>query len=284
MVASKNAVKINAVAAALRQALPGVQHAVAGSSSHSGVPDQPWGDEETLRGAYNRVQSIRTPQHEGSLLVAIEGGVGYAAPLPGGPPGAADAVAAPRQPWAAVWQQRRQQHTALQPPGARQQHPELECFAWVVVQAPCGAVSHARSASFPLPPAVSELMLSGGLELGDADDAVFGRRGRESRAWQHRGRQEAHGHPSQANRPCLHCKASPPARLRRRRLRRVKSGSGSGTIGKLTRGLLTRQSYYEHAALCALVPLMNGPLYPQFDLAHLPPLQAPGSGGAGGGE
>lgn len=44
--------------------------------------------------------------------------------------------------------------------------------------------------------------------------------------------------------------------------RRVKSGSGTGTIGKLTGGLLTRQLYYEQAALCALVPLLNPSLYP----------------------
>lgn len=45
-------------------------------------------------------------------------------------------------------------------------------------------------------------------------------------------------------------------------LYRVKSGSGSGTIGKLTGGLLTRQGYYEQAVLCALVPLLNPTLYP----------------------
>ena len=52
------------------------------------------------------------------------------------------------------------------------------------------------------------------------------------------------------------CHPSPPCR--------VKSGRGSGTIGQLTGGLLTRQDSYEHAALCALVPLLNPQLYPDF--------------------
>ncbi len=38
-----------------------------------------------------------------------------------------------------------------------------------------GAESTARSASFALPPALSERILKDGMELGDADDAVFGR-------------------------------------------------------------------------------------------------------------
>lgn len=51
---------------------------------------------------------------------------------------------------------------------------------------------------------------------------------------------------------------------------RTKSGQGSGTIGQLTHGVLTRTLYYEHAALCALVPLLNPSLYPGWDLAALP--------------
>ncbi len=269
IVASQNAVKINAVAAALRQALPAVDHRVsgglgscarlkrvlpvilrvhwqgvsasswdssanprlienksircpgsclapaAGIESQSGVADQPWGDEETLTGAFNRVQSILThPGAAGSLLVAIEGGVGYAAPLPAyqhgsvegqlaGSGGAVQTAAGaagaattqqqlhqqqhghlmPSPAWAQQWQAARQQPLDLQPAGAAAavsqsfgtQLPRLECFAWVVVRSPCGGTSHARSASFSLPPAVSELMLREGLELGDADDRVFGR-------------------------------------------------------------------------------------------------------------
>ena len=126
----------------------------------------------------------RLPQHRGSLVVAIEGGVGPATPLP--PPALQPGASPdqqqqpPQQPPPPQQQQveARQQAGGAQQPAAAQQQ-QLECFAWVVVQSPCGqAASHARSASFPLPPALSELILRDGMELGDADDRVFGRRAR----------------------------------------------------------------------------------------------------------
>lgn len=49
----------------------------------------------------------------------------------------------------------------------------MEAFAWVVVASPAGS-GRSRTASFLLPPAVARLVRSG-LELGDADDQVFGR-------------------------------------------------------------------------------------------------------------
>lgn len=144
----------------------------AGAESDPGVPDQPLGDEQTLLGAYNRLACLAAdPAHAGSLLCAIEGGVGWAAPAPHG--------------WGTLQQQRqaggeRQEGRELQR-GAQQDgnqqeaQRQLECFAWAVVQAPGGRVSHARSASFLLPPAISELMLTEGLELGAADDRLWGR-------------------------------------------------------------------------------------------------------------
>lgn len=143
-----------------------IYHCCAGVSSQSGVPDQPFGDSETLQGAFNRLESIRSlPQHAGCLLVAIEGGVGFAPRLP--PP----CGGAPHQPAATSLAAARQQVQGL--PG---EVPQLECFAWVVLRAAGGgAASHARTASFPLPAAIAELVLRDGLELGDADDRVFGR-------------------------------------------------------------------------------------------------------------
>jgi len=38
---------------------------------------------------------------------------------------------------------------------------------------------------------------------------------------------------------------------------RTKSGQGTGTIGRLSGGALTRKSYYEEAAICALLPFLN---------------------------
>eukprot|EP00877_Chromochloris_zofingiensis_P010431 jgi/Chrzof1/5641/Cz16g09280.t1 len=45
---------------------------------------------------------------------------------------------------------------------------------------------------------------------------------------------------------------------------RTKSGQGSGTIGHLTSNVITRQTYYEHAVIMALLPYMNPQLYPGY--------------------
>jgi inosine/xanthosine triphosphatase len=50
----------------------------------------------------------------------------------------------------------------------------LEAFAWVVVRGPGGRLGQARSGTFVLPPAVADLVRQG-VELGEADDRVFGR-------------------------------------------------------------------------------------------------------------
>src|SRR5438045_3061707 len=50
----------------------------------------------------------------------------------------------------------------------------LEAFAWVVVIGRDGRVGRSRTATFQLPPAVAELVRAG-VELGHADDRVFGR-------------------------------------------------------------------------------------------------------------
>lgn len=51
---------------------------------------------------------------------------------------------------------------------------EIESFAWVVVRSKEGKYGKSRTASFLLPDQVCALVL-GGMELGDADDIVFGR-------------------------------------------------------------------------------------------------------------
>ena len=50
---------------------------------------------------------------------------------------------------------------------------QLMGFAWMAVQGSVGDISEARSVTLPLPPAVRELLASG-LELGEANDRVFG--------------------------------------------------------------------------------------------------------------
>lgn len=49
---------------------------------------------------------------------------------------------------------------------------EMAAFAWVVILG-SDRIGHARTASFFLPPKVSQLV-RGGMELGEADDEVFG--------------------------------------------------------------------------------------------------------------
>lgn len=159
-------------------------------SAPSGVADQPFGDEETLLGAQNRVRNLYSmpDRAAATLLVSIEGGL-------------------TRYVWA---------DPAATSPGGGSQEPtlqDLECFAWVVVKdARSGTESNARTGSFLLPRRLSEMVLQEGLELGDADDRMF---------------------------------------------RRTKSGQGSGTIGHLTRGQITRTDFYIHAIELALVPWMQ---------------------------
>lgn len=72
VVGSTNPVKIGAARAVLRRLAPDVE--VVGHSVPSGVPDQPWGDEETIRGALARARGA-CAQEGAELGVGIEGGV-----------------------------------------------------------------------------------------------------------------------------------------------------------------------------------------------------------------
>lgn len=72
IVGSKNPVKIAAVRAVVTAKWP---HAVIeGLSVASGVPDQPWGDDETIRGAETRAKAALQAGH-GDLGIGLEGGV-----------------------------------------------------------------------------------------------------------------------------------------------------------------------------------------------------------------
>lgn len=52
---------------------------------------------------------------------------------------------------------------------------ELHAFAWMVIYGPDELMGKSRTATFVLPPAVAELILVEGKELGEADDVVFGK-------------------------------------------------------------------------------------------------------------
>jgi inosine/xanthosine triphosphatase len=72
VVGSTNPVKVGAVRAVLQRLSPAVE--VIGHTVPSGVPDQPWGDEETIRGARARARGACTIG-DAELGVGIEGGV-----------------------------------------------------------------------------------------------------------------------------------------------------------------------------------------------------------------
>lgn len=72
VVGSSNPVKVDAARAVLRRLAPEVE--VTGHAVPSGVPDQPWGDDETIRGALARAR--RACALEGAEIgIGIEGGV-----------------------------------------------------------------------------------------------------------------------------------------------------------------------------------------------------------------
>jgi inosine/xanthosine triphosphatase len=111
----------------------------------SGVNDQPFGDDETLRGAKNRAVAaflahVTSTGGERPLVsIGLEGGVDYM-------PAAAESET-----------------------GATR---ELQTFAWIAVyDGKNFGVS--RTGTLHLPPRISQLVL-GGMELGAADDLVFG--------------------------------------------------------------------------------------------------------------
>ena len=72
LVGSLNPVKIAAVRAVAGRAMP--EAAVKGVAVRSEVPDQPWGDDETIRGARTRARAALAAG-AATLAVGIEGGV-----------------------------------------------------------------------------------------------------------------------------------------------------------------------------------------------------------------
>jgi inosine/xanthosine triphosphatase len=140
-VGSKNATKLEAVRTAFSAAFPHADAIIEGFDVASGVSSQPMGDDETRRGALARAKGAAEAYKAARSCTAD-----YTVGLEGG---CGDDYAG-----------------------------ELECFAWLVVakgDQPDNA-SCARTATLRLPCAVAVLVRSG-VELGLADDKVFGREG-----------------------------------------------------------------------------------------------------------
>ena len=140
IVASTNPVKIQSALHGFRLMFADETFTVEGFSLPSGVSDQPMTDEETLQGALNRAANARAAHPTADYWVGIEG-------------------------------------------GCEEKHGELWTFAWVVVLGSLprlrgrvgeGVTGKARTGAFMLPQEVASLVRSG-VELGIADDQVFGR-------------------------------------------------------------------------------------------------------------
>ena len=75
IVASKNPVKINATKIAFERSFPKEFFEVIGVQAPSLVADQPMSDEETYRGAENRVNNAKAAHPNADFWVGIEGGI-----------------------------------------------------------------------------------------------------------------------------------------------------------------------------------------------------------------
>lgn len=165
-----------------------IRFEVSGFLVKSGVADQPSSDAETKRGAVNRAIAAAKACSKTDDSTSYRFAVG----LEGG-----------------ICDEDDNEDTSSK-------SKEMHCFAWMaVLEIESGKWGFARTASFPLPSCVATLV-RGGMELGHADDKIFGRTNAKHR---------------------------------------------DGTVGILTRGLIDRAAYYEHALVLALVPFVNPALY-----------------------
>ncbi len=77
VVASKNPVKIQAVSNGFKKMFPDKEFSFLSLSVLSGVADQPLSDDETLRGANNRVENASEKLPGAGFYVGIEGGLEF---------------------------------------------------------------------------------------------------------------------------------------------------------------------------------------------------------------
>ncbi len=129
VIASKNPVKIAAVAAGFAKMFPQETFLLDSVSVASGVRDQPMSDAETLEGACNRAHRAADAAPDADFWIGIEGGVEDKPPhlyhRCGGKAG------------------------------------EMEAFAWVVVKSREGKIGKGRSSAFFLPAKVADLIRGG---------------------------------------------------------------------------------------------------------------------------
>lgn len=136
-VGSKNPVKSSAALRGSEIALDGKVIVAEGFDVPSQVSDQPMTDAETRLGAENRARAAYKSYQNQHSGVSPD----YAIGLEGGV--------------------------------AITSKDELECFAWIAVY-DGSKLGVARTGAFLLPPRIRDLVVKEGMELGHADDIVFG--------------------------------------------------------------------------------------------------------------
>jgi len=192
LVGSGNPSKIAAVRLAFSSLYPSLPPSllrVEGVTVDSGVSAQPFDDQETYQGALTRAKNAlekwrREMQAAASSVEvkAEEGGESQTTKVGNGNNGMKEAAARERE----VSNDEPDFVVGLEG-GVKEEHPtttlpsslppSLHCFAWMVVLEPrTSKISAAKTGSFPLPLPIAALVREG-VELGEADDRVFGRKG-----------------------------------------------------------------------------------------------------------
>jgi len=131
IVGSKNPVKIKATLKAFKKVFKNERFKIEGVDVPSGVPSQPMGNEQTIKGSLNRANNAYKKYPGADYYVGLEGGL-------------------------------------------EELDGSLYAFGWVSVKGK-KMIGKGRSPSNVLPLAVTKLIKKG-MELGKADDIVFGRK------------------------------------------------------------------------------------------------------------
>jgi len=131
IVGSKNPVKIKATLKAFKKVFKNEKFEILGVDVPSGVPSQPMGNQQTIKGSLNRANNACKKYPGADYYVGLEGGL-------------------------------------------EELDDSLYAFGWVTVKGK-KKTGKGRSPSEVLPEAVTKLIKKG-VELGKADDIVFGRK------------------------------------------------------------------------------------------------------------
>ena len=230
-VGSKNPVKVNSVRNAFAANFPGSDLEVVGYSVPSGVDEQPWGDVQTRQGALNRAENALGAHclaHGGAppdYAVGLEGGV--------------------------VEENLGELHQGT--PGLSASY--TTCFAFMAVMSSptsLGGVRWgiARTGSFALPPRITALMKGEG-----------GKPPLECAPARHPGAlARVHQHARELVTRSSHARLGVCGRLGDADdavFADTNSKQKGGTVAKVTKGMIDRTAYYEHALHLALVPFVH---------------------------